>query len=447
MENFENKNKEELQKNKPTEVKMQDEMKFNRIILELVGNPIFLKDSDHRIIFANDAFFNLFDVDENSVIGKTLAENLQENEMQQFLKIDKSVLHTGIPDIREEEVTVRGFTHTIITKKTRFIDETGNKFLVCSINDITERKEIENKLLESKNYLKLIYDTVEDIIFHLKVEENNSYRFLFVNKSFCSITGLSEEMVVGKFVKEIIPEPSLSIALNKYKQAILEKSVVKWEETSEYPKGKLIGDVSVSPVFDNLGNCTDLVGSVHNITEKREAESEKNKANTLLFSTLENMTDGFVSLDKNWNYAYVNKTAGAMLGKNPEDLIGKQIWAEFPEGINQPFYKNYYKAVETNKPVYFEDYYHPWDKWFENRVIPSKNGISIFFHDITDRKKAELALKENKDHLEELVNERTQQLEDKNKTLEKMNKLFVGREMRMAELKNQIDELKKIINN
>lgn len=277
----------------------QDEKEYKRIILELVGNPIFLKDNDHKIVFANNAFFDLFDLNENNVLGKTLEENVPENEMQHFLKIDRSVLDTGIPDIREEELTIKSRTHTIITKKTRFIDESGNKFLVGSINDITKRKEFENMLHESKNHLKLIYDTVEDGIFHLKVEENNSYRFLSVNKSFCSITGLSEEMVVGKLVKEIIPEPSLSFALNKYKQAIIEKSVVKWEETTKYPTGKLVGDVSISPVFDNLGNCTHLVGSVHNITEKRRVESEKNKAYNLLFSTLENMTDGFVSLDKN----------------------------------------------------------------------------------------------------------------------------------------------------
>lgn len=421
----------------------QDEKEYKRIILELVGNPIFLKDNDHKIVFANNAFFDLFDLNENNVLGKTLEENVPENEMQHFLKIDRSVLDTGIPDIREEELTIKSRTHTIITKKTRFIDESGNKFLVGSINDITKRKEFENMLLESKNHLKLIYDTVEDGIFHLKVEENNSYRFLSVNKSFCSITGLSEEMVVGKLVKEIIPEPSLSFALNKYKQAIIEKSVVKWEETTKYPTGKLVGDVSISPVFDNLGNCTHLVGSVHNITEKRRVESEKNKAYNLLFSTLENMTDGFVSLDKNWNCTYVNKIGGTIFGKKPEDLVGKHVWTEFAEGIDHPFYKNYHKAFETNEPINFEDYYQPWDKWFENRVIPSENGLSIFFHDITERKKAELELQKHQEKLEELVKERTKEIEDKNKTLERMNKLFVGRELRMKELKNEIADLKK----
>lgn len=283
-------------------------------ILNLVEQPIFLKDNDHLFITANQSFFNLLGMDENSVIGKTLAENIPEKEMHHFLKIDRNVLDTGITDIREEELTIKGLTHTIITEKKRYIDASGNKF---------------------------------------------------------------------------------------------------------------------------------LVGTIHDITTQKQLEYERNLEHHRFLSTLENMTDGFISLDINWNYTYVNKIAGEILGRKPEDLIGKHIWTEFPEGINYPFYKNYHKAKKTNKPINFEDYFEPWDKWIENRVIPSENGLSIFFHDITERKNAELDQQKNKVNLEELVKERTIEIENKNITLEKMNKIFVGRELRMIELKTQIAELKK----
>ena len=121
----------------------------------------------------------------------------------------------------------------------------------------------------------------------------------------------------------------------------------------------------------------------------QQLEASNTEASNNLLYTLENMSDGFVSLDKNWKYTYVNKKAGVMLGRKPEDLVGKHIWTEFPEGIGQPFYKNYYKAVETQDTISFEDYYKPWNRWYENRLIPSEKGLSIFFHDITERKQAE----------------------------------------------------------
>src|SRR4051794_40159064 len=78
---------------------------------------------------------------------------------------------------------------------------------------------------------------------------------------------------------------------------------------------------------------------------------------------LARISDSFVALDTNWVYTYVNEKAAQLFGRTPEQLIGKHIWTEFPEGIGQPFYQAYYKAVETQQPIYMEEYYPPYDRW------------------------------------------------------------------------------------
>src|SRR5262249_18390682 len=93
------------------------------------------------------------------------------------------------------------------------------------------------------------------------------------NAAFVKVTGLSIESVVGKTVNEVIPEPSLTVVLEKYRQAVQENSIVRWEETSDYPAGRLTGEVTVPPFCDKGGICTHLVGSVHDITERRSAEA------------------------------------------------------------------------------------------------------------------------------------------------------------------------------
>ncbi len=120
--------------------------------------------------------------------------------------------------------------------------------------------------------------------------------------------------------------------------------------------------------------------------EKKQVEQ---KLTSQLETSLNNISDGFVSLDTNWCYTYVNKKAGELLRRSPKSLIGKHIWTEFPEGVGRAFYKAYYKAVETQKTIYFEDYYKPFDRWFENRIYPSSDGLTIYFTDITDKKKAD----------------------------------------------------------
>jgi PAS domain S-box-containing protein len=134
-------------------------------------------------------------------------------------------------------------------------------------------EETAEALRQSEQQLVSIYNTVRDVIFHLAVEPEGRFRFVSVNAAFLRVTGLSPEALIGKTVNEVIPEPSLTMVLGKYRQAIEENTTVVWEETSDYPTGRLTGEVSVVPVFDNKGNCTHLVGSVHDITERKRAEA------------------------------------------------------------------------------------------------------------------------------------------------------------------------------
>ena len=134
-----------------------------------------------------------------------------------------------------------------------------------------------------------------------------------------------------------------------------------------------------------------------------ERTAELEKAQQRITNILENISDAFVSLGSDWCYTYVNAKAGDFFGRKPEDLIGKNIWTEFPEGINQAFYHAYHKAMTEQIPIDMEEYYPPWERWYENHIYPYKEGLCIFFHDITDRKKNETALQESEQYNRMLV--------------------------------------------
>lgn len=140
--------KRDLNGSKEDNLLLKDERDRLITIIETAEDPIFVKDNDHRIILANHAFCDIFNLNIDAVIGKTLAENVPENERVHFLSVDRNVLDTGLTDAREESLTIGGVTKTIITKKARFIDSYGNKFLVGSIRDITANKLAEKNLKE-----------------------------------------------------------------------------------------------------------------------------------------------------------------------------------------------------------------------------------------------------------------------------------------------------------
>jgi PAS domain S-box-containing protein len=137
---------------------------------------------------------------------------------------------------------------------------------------------------------------------------------------------------------------------------------------------------------------------VHDLMERLHMAADvpaEQPANRHLPDVLERVSDAVVGLDREWRYTYVNHRAAELFGRQPEDLLGRHIWTEFPEGVGQPFHLAYEKALTDQVFIEIENYYEPWDRWFENRIYPSPDGLSIFFHEITDRKLAEQAARDN----------------------------------------------------
>jgi two-component system, cell cycle sensor histidine kinase and response regulator CckA len=129
----------------------------------------------------------------------------------------------------------------------------------------------------------LVYDSVEDVIFYLGVEGTDRYRFLSVNPAFEKTTGIPPAAVVGKLATEVIPPAAHELVLGRYGEAIASRGRVKWDEVSVYPTGTKHGEVTICPVFAPDGTCTNLVGTVHDVTARRAGELEREQLQAKLF--------------------------------------------------------------------------------------------------------------------------------------------------------------------
>ncbi|NJK70330.1 MAG: PAS domain S-box protein [Microcoleus sp. SU_5_3] len=115
-------------------------------------------------------------------------------------------------------------------------------------------------------------------------------------------------------------------------------------------------------------------------------------ANSRIANILESITDGFFSVDLEWNYTYVNRKAEELLGKLQPELIGKSMWEVFPWHSDSQCYKMAHKALAEKVTLEYEEFDRFLNKWFNVRLYPSESGVSAYFQDITDRKHTEAAL-------------------------------------------------------
>jgi PAS domain S-box-containing protein len=133
---------------------------------------------------------------------------------------------------------------------------------------------------------------------------------------------------------------------------------------------------------------------------------------------LESITDGFAALDGDWRFTHINAEAERIIGIRREDHIGKNHWELFPATLGTLLESEWRRAMAERVAVDFENYYAPWDSWFHVKAYPSRDGgLSVFFHDITARKRSEEALRKSHSDLEERVRERTRELSETNARL------------------------------
>ncbi|MFT3680752.1 MAG: CHASE3 domain-containing protein [Ferruginibacter sp.] len=131
--------------------------------------------------------------------------------------------------------------------------------------------------------------------------------------------------------------------------------------------------------------------NMNNELEQRVVErtTELEKSRDKLEETFLRITDAFIALDKDWNYTYLNKKAGELIQRQPESLVGKNVWKEFPEAVGSATYQILHMAMKEQRYMWNEDYFAPLDLWQENHVYPSPDGVSLYIRDISERKKSE----------------------------------------------------------
>ncbi|MBD1920355.1 PAS domain-containing protein [Microcoleus sp. FACHB-831] len=129
-----------------------------------------------------------------------------------------------------------------------------------------------------------------------------------------------------------------------------------------------------------------LLAANEELAKARDQAQEEQERS---ISILESINDAFVALDNQWRITYINREAARLTGKKPEEFIGKTHWEVWPWSVGQRVEQEYRRAIADGVAVHFEQFYEPLSIWLEIHAYPYKDGLGIYFRDITSRKEAE----------------------------------------------------------
>jgi PAS domain S-box-containing protein len=175
----------------------------------------------------------------------------------------------------------------------------------------------------------------------------------------------------------------------------LARSLTKGEviENEEVQLGRGDGSriwvtISSAPVRNEKGKVVAAVVTFLDITARKTAERRAEEEQRRTALTLESMKDAFVLLDENWTFQYINREAENVLDRTREELLGLNIWEEFPEAVASSFFDEFLRARDEQVVAVFEEYLKPIGRRLEVRAWPSADGVglAVYFQDVTNRK-------------------------------------------------------------
>ena len=342
---------------------------------------------DGTVLEVNEFCLQFTNCSRESVIGKKFWEapwcaiipstqRLVEREIRRSI-IDEMVV-TGEAEYAFANGTIRYGTYEITPLKNEHQQITN---LLIEGEDISDRRQQELAIQSRLSELETIYDTAPiGLCF-----QDSALKYVRINERLAEINGVAVEDHIGHTMQEAIP--AVADALEPIFRSVLEtgEPILDLElHLATQGQPDVIRDwlASYVPVRNQQGEMLGVNVMVQEITQLRQTEA-------LLESVLSSVTDGFTVFDSEWRFVFINDRGAEIQRRPRSELLGRSVWELFPDLVGTEIDREFHRATNEQTPVNLEYFYPTWNCWFELRLYPSKSGTSVFYTDITDRKRAE----------------------------------------------------------
>jgi len=392
----------------------QSEVFLNRIFEES-PNPMWISDENGMLIRINRACCQLLNITAEEVVGQYNVLNDNIVEEQGFLPLVKSVFEEGrtvqfeitydTPRLKHLALQREAFVALAVTIFP--IRDSSGKITNAVIQhiDITERRQAEEKLRESEEKFRYVFD--RSII-------GKSITFLSggmdANQAFCEMLGYSKEEFLKLTWQEISHPDDIEFS-QRIVDSILsgEKDSARFTKRYVHKNGSIVwADVSTSVRRDKEGKPLYLMTTISDITERKKAEEslwQSEHRFKELFENISSCVAVYDAVDEGEDFVFkdFNKTAEKVENIDRKDLIGKSALQVFPGVRDIGLFDVFQRVWRTGQPEH-----HPVSLYKDNRIegwrenyvyrLPTGEVVAIY-NDVTERKREEEELQTSKAQL------------------------------------------------
>ncbi len=398
--------------------------------VESAGEVIFITDVKGTFTYVNPQFSAVYGFTSEEVCGKVTPRVIKSGKhakevYEQFWKtlLNKKIVSGEIVNKQKSGtlVTVEGSSSAIV-------DDKGNILGFLAIQrDISARKKLEQDLMTYKLAL-------EHATNHIVITDPDG-TILFANKGVENITGFSKEEVIGKTPRLWGRQMDKEFYEAFWHMIKDERKPFTGELRNKRKNGEVYwATASVSPIVDN-GELKGFVGVEEDITERKNALKALEDSEERFEAFMQKSPSHAWMKDTTSRHVYVNETYCKFFQVTPEYMKTKTDYDLYPKDTADILHAHDLQVIAAGKPMEFEEWKpspsgekHVWSVYkFPFTDASGQEMVGGLAIDITERKKSEQAFQEHREELE------------------KMNALMVGRELKMVELKNQMEAQAKEI--
>ncbi|MFZ1132563.1 MAG: PAS domain S-box protein, partial [Terriglobales bacterium] len=262
---------EDIHERKQAEAKLQQSEELLLAFFENSPNLAFVKDSQSRYVYANEAFKKAFHIPDE-VNGKTDDELFSAEQAAAFQAVDREVLQSGEPVKLEDAARYEDGLHTRIVQKFPLFTAEGKIYAIGGVvTDITERKREEAALRYSEENYRLVVETAPDAV--ISIDERGA--ILFANPATMRIFGYDPSELIGKPLTILMPEFLRKLHEKGFSRYLATgQRHIDWQGTELTALRKNSQEFPVEISFGELSRDGHKVftGFIRDISERKQAE-------------------------------------------------------------------------------------------------------------------------------------------------------------------------------